>query len=778
MAPRELPVWTMTNFQLDSTELQWLTRLARALLRERHAADDLVQDTVVAALEGTPPHGPARRSWLAGVSRRLAARRLRSDTRRQRRETARTAYDPPPETADLVARAEVAEKLAEAARQLPEPYRRTILLRFLESRTTKEIAALDDMREDTVRFRVRRGLELLRQQLEHNTGENWDSLSVHLLPLAASREGIGLAATASPATAGTLATWIAMNSKLLALTTVTVALIGTVCWSLSDPSSRDDAPKTASIVNLAPVPNEAAAATPLTASLEPPQARSRAAELRPAAAPTPDEQLTGLVVDEAGLAIADAMVCAFPDSGGDEPLVRSTTNARGEFRLQRPDAAIQLAAFANGYRRAFVADAHANADASAGGNPELRIVLERGLVMSGRVVDAFGRNVPNLPLIAHTANSGVAHVSPTQMQLRADRRLFERDRRDYEHCRARTDDNGAVTFSGLAPGSVTVRSVAPDWTIEGPAKELADGTHTWTATRRLGVELTVVDTKSQRPIDDAQANFRVELTLADGTTRNEGQWVGRGRGRVSFVLGPETLPPLGDQAIIRAVFYGEAGNQHGRKPWRAEPINGPMGAVGVARVRVEIETDTSSAGSTPKPLPQTTVELIVAHPDGTPFDGNVFVKWFAENEQGQPIKGRARPTAASPGRFLVPAPAGKVQLVVQERFASGSIAPWRGEVFGYADRIVVARVTLPRTARVSLVRPKSFEGDWHVHASYRESDDEDWFGSWNYGTDGEELQLNALRPAEWRFQLRQETDSEPIIRTVLVQPGDRLRVDR
>ena len=55
-----------------------------------------------------------------------------------------------------------------------------------------------------------------------------------------------------------------------------------------------------------------------------------------------------------------------------------------------------------------------------------------------------------------------------------------------------------------------------------------------------------------------------------------------------------------------------------------------------------------------------------------------------------------------------------------------------------------------------------------------------WFGSWNYGTTEDELVLSALRPAEWRFELRRkgEEDDDPVIRTVVLTEGVERVVDR
>ena len=65
----------MTDLPLDPAELSWLRSLARALLADTHAADDLVQDTLVATLDRPVPEGAPRRAWLATVARRLASKR-------------------------------------------------------------------------------------------------------------------------------------------------------------------------------------------------------------------------------------------------------------------------------------------------------------------------------------------------------------------------------------------------------------------------------------------------------------------------------------------------------------------------------------------------------------------------------------------------------------------------------------------------------------------------------------------------------------------------------
>ena len=217
----------MQDFTLDPTDLTWLAGLARALLKEPHAADDLVQDTAIAALESPMPPGAPPRAWLGSVARRLAARRLRGEARRSRREALTARPEALPDSAELVEKAEVAEHVTAAVRRLPEPFRRTLLLRYLEGRTTEEIAREEGKPADTIRWRQRRGLELLRAELVQSHDREWSSWSVLLLPLARVNGDVGLATAGATGTSTwTVVTWIAMKVTLA----LTVVLSGVGLW--------------------------------------------------------------------------------------------------------------------------------------------------------------------------------------------------------------------------------------------------------------------------------------------------------------------------------------------------------------------------------------------------------------------------------------------------------------------------------------------------------------------------------------------------------------------
>ncbi len=149
-------------------DCDWLQRFARALVHDRHAAEDIGQEAMLRAL-GARPQAPLARSWLVKVARNLVT----SAGRRQRSEAeAHTRLAPPraaPSAAELAANAELQQRALAAVLRLPEPYQRTILLRYMQGLTVSEVAAAMQVPAETVRTRQRRALRSLRTALSAGT---------------------------------------------------------------------------------------------------------------------------------------------------------------------------------------------------------------------------------------------------------------------------------------------------------------------------------------------------------------------------------------------------------------------------------------------------------------------------------------------------------------------------------------------------------------------------------------------------------------------------------
>jgi RNA polymerase sigma-70 factor (ECF subfamily) len=159
-------------------EVAWLRRLAGRIDGGR--AEDLAQEAILAALTGPAPRGRLR-SWLAGIVRNLARDTRRREARRARREAcaaARTGGDRCP--ADEAARSEARGRVAAAIRDLPEPYRATVLLHFFEGLSLADIARREGVKDSTARNRLSRALATLRARLEPELG----GAPLALLPLA------------------------------------------------------------------------------------------------------------------------------------------------------------------------------------------------------------------------------------------------------------------------------------------------------------------------------------------------------------------------------------------------------------------------------------------------------------------------------------------------------------------------------------------------------------------------------------------------------------------
>jgi len=194
----------------------FVRRLAGRLVADGVRADDVAQETLVRALERPPPRAGNLAAWLRRVASRLAWRQARGEARRRRRERVAARPEAVP-VEDAAARLETERRLVDAVLALDEPYRSTVVLRYLDDLGAGEIARRQGIPRKTVETRLARALAQLRGRLEGMREEGGGAWRASLLALLATARESG-AAHALRAAGGT-----AMASK------ATIGAVGFLC---------------------------------------------------------------------------------------------------------------------------------------------------------------------------------------------------------------------------------------------------------------------------------------------------------------------------------------------------------------------------------------------------------------------------------------------------------------------------------------------------------------------------------------------------------------------
>ena len=260
--------------------LDWVRGLARSLVRDPGLADDVSQETWLAALRGAPEDRRSLRGWLATVLRRAVLQARRREAIRREHE-ARSSEGDPLASPDLLERVSVQQAVVEAVLALDEPYRETILLRYFEGLSPQEIARREETPVSTVKTRLARGLALLRARLDREAGGDGRAWIAALAPL-----------VPRSVWKGALATGSSMGGMKLGVGGVVVAvaivLVGR-WWTRPEVEPREEPVPVAALLR-APESEAAAADVPET-----PTAAARRSALGDA--PVPAGGLRVVVVD-------------------------------------------------------------------------------------------------------------------------------------------------------------------------------------------------------------------------------------------------------------------------------------------------------------------------------------------------------------------------------------------------------------------------------------------------------------------------------------------------
>src|SRR6185503_17221474 len=220
-----------------------LRELARQLVNDPGTAEDLAQETWLAALAS----GEIRflPGWLATVVRRLSRDERRGTERRDQREQIVARPEALPATADLLAREEARRRVVAALLALDEPLRTTLVLRFLEELPPRAVAARMGVPVETVRSRTRRGLEVLRERLDRSFGDR-ESWCAGLVPL--------LRPSAVPPVLASVLAAMTLQKMLALAAAVLLCVLGWMAWprggrelgsvlATADPVPLEDPPR-------------------------------------------------------------------------------------------------------------------------------------------------------------------------------------------------------------------------------------------------------------------------------------------------------------------------------------------------------------------------------------------------------------------------------------------------------------------------------------------------------------------------------------------------------
>ena len=287
----------MTPLPLDDTaellaHAPWVRALARRLVGDTHAAEDLAQDVMVAAIAKPPEQRTNWRGWLAAVVANSARQLRRGERRRTARERAvaqpDARIDP---TTDAVERAALHRELVDLVLELEEPFRSTVLLRFFDELDPREIARRQGIAVNTVHSRVARGIERLRGRLDARRGGRAAWVGA-LTPLAApAGHAVGVASGMGTAGLWTGSGVLVMQAKAkITLATVVLLSVAALPLVFRDASrARQDG-----------LPAASAAFDPGEGALT---AVDAAASPRREVAPSPADVVTPVAPDEQRVAL-------------------------------------------------------------------------------------------------------------------------------------------------------------------------------------------------------------------------------------------------------------------------------------------------------------------------------------------------------------------------------------------------------------------------------------------------------------------------------------------
>lgn len=460
-------------------QVGWMRELASGLLVDPGAAEDVVQETWIAALRHPPRSDRPLEAWLARVVRNFAWKRRRSEARRVEHEHRAAASELTSGPEVTLERLELQRTVLGAVEAIREPFRTVLVERYLEGRSSADIARAQGLPEGTVRWRLKRAVDELRARLDAEFGERatWCAL---LAPLVSAPPHAGSAGSGAD-DASVPRTWLEPGvlvmvgaSKLVLAAILAATAVGVVLWR-QEVESRGAPP---AVALSGPEPSAAKVAEPLveTAPAHPaPQREAPApvAERAPASVPVEaresDAQASPVALLD--MRFVDAQGAPWEDVDVSLLFVEETCGTSGpdgrvELRLE-PDPGLSQWTTLLVARRAGCVPRKLRAVVMAGRSTHLGdVLLEPGARVEGRVLDESGGLVADAEvgltvpeLFAKEEHIGLAAAvveggEPEEQLRHADEELarrhgtsaFDRD------VSTRSSADGTFVLEGVAAG--------------------------------------------------------------------------------------------------------------------------------------------------------------------------------------------------------------------------------------------------------------------------------------------------------------------------------------
>ncbi len=496
----------------DIARAAWVRSLALAIVRDANQAEDVAQDAWLAFLRSRPDCDSSLVGWFRVVIRNLVRTGSRHSNRRSDRSIDAAQPEPQVDADPALAleRLETQEALLRAVRELAEPYRTVVLLRWFEGLLPVEIARRTGAPLRTVHTQTSRALAMLRERLDRRARGDRSSWMSAWLPLIAKADATSIGV-------------FAMNTKLKILAGSVFVALATGIW-LAVPEQEQEA-KVVTRNSTQPVDQVALVQTGAAALGDAPAERAPI-RIATSVAPPAAGRATVLVRVRDDLGPVGRFAVRVAD-----PARAARLDDLAELQQDRPDGTAELVVD----HPSFVVQAHAELHVPLAlgpferveGESVLDVVLERLPGIRGKVIHG-GRPMEGALVTLHEAIKSGRRGWSDGLLVRSTPGETARSRSHVDGCFAITLQRKGrfwirARLAGLAPAELGPFDLDPAEGKDGLVLELTrGGTIEGSVLLPVGGSLegeliaAAFDPRTLQPHGEKLAPFQVVATRGDG----------------------------------------------------------------------------------------------------------------------------------------------------------------------------------------------------------------------------------------------------------------------